>query len=102
MKNFRGFMDFVREQGVVGLAVGFILGGAVKSVVTSLVEDIIDPILSIAFGATGNLDSYTLTVGRSVVRWGSFLSVLIDFAIVAAVVYFGVKQLGLEKIDKKD
>jgi len=40
--KFSGFIDFVREQGVVGLAVGFILGGAVSKVVSSLVKDIIN------------------------------------------------------------
>ena len=47
MKNF---MDFVREQGVVGLAVGFVLGGASKDVVTSLIENIVDPIFWIGVG----------------------------------------------------
>ena len=51
----RVFMDFIREQGVVGLAVGFILGGAVSKVVSSLVEDIINPILGILLGAAGKL-----------------------------------------------
>ena len=40
----KGFLEFVREQGVVGLATGFILGGAVSKVVTSLVTDIINPV----------------------------------------------------------
>jgi large conductance mechanosensitive channel len=41
----KGFLNFIREQGVVGLAVGFILGGSVSKVVTSLVTDIINPVL---------------------------------------------------------
>jgi len=40
----KGFIEFVRDQGVVGLAVGFILGGAISKVVTSLVENIINPV----------------------------------------------------------
>lgn len=95
------FMNFVREQGVVGLAVGFILGGAVAKVVSSLVKDIINPVLGILLGAVGDLNSYSLKIGSAEILWGSFLSVLIDFFVIASIVYFGVKKLGLDKLDKK-
>ena len=101
MKRFAGFLEFVREQGVVGLAVGFILGGAVSKVVSSLVKDIINPVLGIFLGATGSLSSYKLKVGSAEILWGSFLSVLIDFVVIALVVYFGVKKLKLDRLDKK-
>ena len=42
----KGFIAFIREQGVVGLAVGFILGGAIAKMVTSLVNDMINPLIS--------------------------------------------------------
>lgn len=101
-KQIRVFIDFIREQGVVGLAVGFILGGAVSKVVSSLVEDIINPILGILLGAAGNLSEAVLIVGLVRIRYGSFLTVLIDFIVIALVVYFGVKVLKLDKIDKKE
>ena len=101
MRGFSGFSEFIRKQGVLGLAVGFILGGAVAKVVSSLVKDVINPILGIFLGATGNLSSYSLRIGSSEILWGSFLSVLIDFVLIAFVVYFGVKKLGLDKLDKK-
>ncbi|OGD53141.1 hypothetical protein A3J78_01035 [Candidatus Beckwithbacteria bacterium RBG_13_35_6] len=97
----KGFMDFIREQGVIGLAVGFILGGAVSKVVASLVKDIINPLLGVVFGATGNLDKAVLKLGSVEIMWGSFISVLIDFLVIALVVYYGVKGLGLDKLDKK-
>jgi large conductance mechanosensitive channel len=97
----KGFLDFVREQGVVGLAVGFILGGAVSKVVAGLVTDIINPILGIALGATGELKTASFSVGSAQIMWGDFLSVLIDFTVIALVVYFGVKLIGLDKLDKK-
>lgn len=96
-----GFMDFVREAGVVGLAVAFMLGGAITKVVTSLVNDMINPILGIFLGATGNLKEMTITVGGARIAWGSFINSIIDFVIMATVVYFGVKKLGLDKLDKK-
>lgn len=96
-----GFMDFVREAGVIGLAVAFMLGGAITKVVTSLVNDMINPILGIFLGAAGNLKEMAIMVGGAKIAWGSFVNSIIDFVIVAAVVYFGVKKLGLDKLDKK-
>lgn len=101
LRAVRGFMDFVREQGVVGFAVGFILGDAIKTVVTSMVNDIVNPILSLALGATGNLETHILTIGSSQIKWGNFLAVVINFLTIALVVYFGVKVIGLEKLDKR-
>ena len=96
-----GFMDFIREAGVVGLAVAFILGGAISKVVTALVTDLINPILGLILGAAGNLKEATLVVGSVKFMWGDFVNTLIDFLVVALVVYFGVKKLGLDKLDKK-
>ena len=98
MKNF---LNFIREQGVVGLAVGFILGGAVSKVVSSIVTDIINPLLGLLLGKFGNLDQAFLQIGESKLMWGNFISTTIDFVVIALVVYFGVKILKVEKLDKK-
>ncbi len=95
-----GFMDFIREQGVIGLAVGFILGGAVSKTVTSLVENIINPLVGMLMGKVALADK-ALTVGAISLHWGAFISTVVDFIIIAAVVYFGVNALGLNKLDKK-
>lgn len=95
-----GFIDFVRKQGVAGLAIGFILGGAISKLVTAIVEDLINPIIGIFMGKVANLANATLTIGPASIHWGDFVSVLIDFLVVAGVVYFGFKALKLEKIDK--
>lgn len=95
-EHMTGFVDFIRTQGVVGLAVGFILGGAVSKVVTALVNDIVNPIIGVALGSTEGLKGMAL----GPVLLGDFVAVLIDFLIIAAVVYFGVKGLGLDKLDK--
>lgn len=97
---FKGFIDFIREQGVMGFAVGFILGGAVSKTVTSLVTDLINPFLGIILGPAGSLKDYYWKVGSAKVMWGDFLANLIDFIVVAAVVYFGFKLLRLEHLDK--
>lgn len=97
----KGFMNFIREQGVVGLAVGFILGGAVSGLVSSLVKDIINPVLGLILGFAKDLELASIKIASAEIMWGSFLTVLIDFLVVALVVYFGVKGIGLDKLDKK-
>ena len=95
------FMDFIRKQGVVGLAVGFVLGSAVSKVVTALVTDIINPLLSILLGKTENLKAAKFAVGDVEILWGDFLSTTIDFLIIALVVYYAVKLLGINPSGKK-
>lgn len=102
LKNtLSGFMDFIREAGVVGLAVAFILGGAISKVIAALVTDLINPFLGLILGATGNLKEASLVIGPAKFMWGDFVSTLIDFLVVALVIYFGVKKLGFDKLDKK-
>lgn len=98
----KGFLNFVRKQGVVGLAIGFVLGGSIQKVVSALVTDIINPVVGILIGRAGDLKSFAFRVGPINIMWGDFVSTLIDFLIIALVVYFGFKMLGLEKLDKKD
>ena len=97
--HLQGVMDFIREQGVVGLAVGFILGGAVSKTVSSLVENIINPLIGALLGKVA-LNEKFLLVGSVKLGWGAFVSTIIDFIVVAAVIYFGVKALRLDKLDK--
>lgn len=93
-------MDFIRTQGVVGLAVAFILGAAVTKIVTSLVDNIINPLVGALLGRVALADK-AFTIGAVSIKYGAFLATLVDFFIIAAVVYFGVKALRLEKLDKK-
>jgi len=98
----KGFINFIREQGVVGLAVGFILGGAVSKLVTAFVSDLINPVLGIVLGMAGNLKEAALVVGPIKIFWGDLVASLIDFLVIAAVVYFGFKIIKLAKLDKKE
>lgn len=94
------FIRFIREQGVVGLAVGFILGGAVSKVVSSLVADIVQPLLGLALGSAEGLMYMTWTIAGAQVAIGSFIAVVLDFLIIATVVFFGFKWLKLDRLDK--
>ena len=102
MENqFKGFFNFIREQGVVGLAVGFMLGGAVSKLVSALIADIIKPLISGVIGKTNALKTASVKIGSSEILWGDFLSVSIDFLVITLVVYYGVKIIGIERLDKK-
>jgi len=97
----KGFIEFIKEQGVVGLAVGFILGGSVSRVVTSFVNDLVNPVLGLILGAAGGLSKAYFKIGQAKIMWGHFASVLIDFLVIACIVYFGVKGMRLDRLDKK-
>lgn len=97
----KGFIEFIRTQGVVGLAVGFILGGALSQLVQALVTDLVNPVVSVALGKAENFASSTASIGGVTLQYGHFISVLVNFLVIAAVVYFVVKGLGLDKLDKK-
>ncbi len=92
-----GFLQFMREQGVMGLALGFILGTAVSKVVVSFSSDIINPVLGVVLGSTDSIDK--LSVGP--IRIGSFIGNVLGFMVIAAVVYLLFKMLGLDKLDVK-
>ncbi len=98
----KGFIEFVRTQGVVGLAVGFILGKTVSDLVASLIDNIINPILGILLNQAKGLTEATFALGAATVKYGALINSLINFIVIALVVYFGVKKLGLDKLDKKD
>lgn len=104
-QHVNGFMDFVREQGVVGLAVGLVLGVQVKSVVDQLVASFVNPVIGLLLPGSGGLAEKTFTISvfskRAVFAYGAFIAVMISFLVVAAIVYFVVKGLKLDRLDKK-
>jgi len=97
----KGFINFIREQGVVGLAVGFILGGAVSKLVSAIVMDVINPIVGLVLGSVNGLSNATIKIGTAEILWGHLVSIFVDFLVVALVVYILFKILRLEKLDKK-
>jgi len=98
--QFSEFIDFIRKQGIIGFAVAFILGGAISLLVKSGIDNIVNPVLGVALGRAKDLaDSYIGFFGAKIM-WGKFVNDLINFLILAVVVYFGVKKLHLDKLDK--
>lgn len=85
----KGFRDFVLRGNVVDLAVAVIIGAAFGAIVTSLVSDIINPLIA---GTVGQPDFSHIIfhVGKGEVKVGNFLDHVISFVIIASVVYFAM------------
>ena len=81
------FRDFILRGNVVDLAVAVVIGAAFGAVVTSLVENIITPIIA-AIGGQPDFSALDFTINESVFRYGAFLNAVISFLIVAAVIFF--------------
>jgi large conductance mechanosensitive channel len=85
----KGFRDFVLRGNVVDLAVAFVIGAAFTSVVTSLVTDIINPLIAATVGKP-DFSFLVAHINGGVVKYGLFCNAVIYFIIVAAAMYFGV------------
>lgn len=100
-----GFVDFIRKQGVVGLAIGFIMGTQAKQLIDQLTKSFVDPIIGLIIGGGQSLSQKTLYLqvgSRSATfTWGAFMSAIINFIIISAVIYFTFKWLRLDKLDQK-
>jgi large conductance mechanosensitive channel len=89
------FFDFLKTFGIIGLAIAFVLGQAAGRLVTALVNDIIDPIIGFflpAFKVT-NLAGSTTEF-----KYGDLISNIIDFLIIALIVFLAYKQLSKYKL----
>ena len=98
------FKTFLDEYKVMGLAVAFIIGAALTTLVTSLVKDIIMPLINPILAATGSdWQTAALNIGDKIsIKYGSFLGQLINFLIIAFVVFLIAKfVMGEKKVTKK-
>ena len=95
---WKEFKQFALKGNIMDLAVGVIIGGAFQSIVNSLVKDIIMPVISIF---TGKVDYYglSITIGQSYIKYGSFLTSIINFLIIAISIFLLVRYIN--KLNKK-
>ncbi len=105
-KQVVGFVDFVREQGIVGLAIGLIVGVAAKGLVDSIVNNIFNPIIGVLTGGVDLGDKFICIkqsgeMCASKIAYGQVVSDLISFIIVAILIYLMFKMLKLDRLDKK-
>ena len=95
---FKEFKEFALKGNIVDLAIGIIIGGAFQSIVNSLVKDIIMPLINIF---TGSMDfsSLVLKIGNSSIKYGSFITAVVNFLIIAFSLFLFVKYIN--KVNKK-
>lgn len=92
MKSFmKEFRDFINRGNVLDMAIGIIIGGAFTAIVTSLSNDIISPILGL-FGGY-DFSAYSLKFGDVAIKYGSFITAIINFLIMALIVFCMVKAM---------
>lgn len=102
------FKEFALKGNIMDMAIGVIIGGAFQKIVTSLVNDIIMPAIAIFTGKVDFTD-LVFTVGNSSIKYGAFITTIIDFLIIAFSIFIAIKSINklnnktkenLEKITK--
>jgi large conductance mechanosensitive channel len=93
------FVDFLKKFKVVSLAVAFVMGGASTTLVSAFVKDIFMPIISPLL-SSGTWQTATLNIGPIAIAYGAFIAELLNFIILAAVVFIVVEKV--IKIDKEE
>lgn len=84
------FKEFISRGNMMDLAVGFIIGAAFTAIVNSLVKDLINPLIGLFIGKI-DLSNLKFTIGEAKFKYGSFLNAVINFLIIALVVFFLIK-----------
>ena len=101
MKLFKEFKEFINRGNVVDLAVGVVIGAAFKAIVDSFVNDIISPLIGSIFQMDFN--ELTVTINGAELKYGAFIMAIINFIIIAFVIFLFVKAVNTlrEKAAKK-
>src|SRR5688572_9590916 len=104
-KQVTGFTDFLREQNVISIGIGLVLGIQIKAVVDTIMASFVNPVTQLLLPGQEALSKKTFTMtwdGSSVqVGWGAIVYSLFTFVLVALLIYAGYKMLKLDKLAKK-
>lgn len=98
-KIIKEFKEFISKGNVIDMAVGVIIGSAFSKIVTSLVNDIIMPIIGIIIGGL-DFTKLSITVKDSEIMYGSFIQNIVDFLIIAACIFTVIKIINKFKKQK--
>lgn len=98
-KTLKEFKTFISKGNVVDLAVGVIIGSAFGKIVSSLVNDILMPIIGIIIGGI-NFSNLTIQIKDATIKYGIFIQNIIDFLIVAFCIFIFIKLIN--KVSKKE
>lgn len=100
MKKFiKEFKEFISKGNVFDMAIGVIIGSSFSNIVSSVVDDLMTPILGILIGGH-DFSNLSITVGNSVIKYGMLLQNIIDFLIVAICLFVVIK--GINKFKRKE
>lgn len=91
-KIFGEFKDFISRGNVMDMAVGVIIGGAFTAIVNSLVSDLLNPILGLITGGVMDFSDLKIPLGGTSINYGAFLTAVINFLLVALVI-FGITKM---------
>lgn len=98
-----GFVTFLREHAIVGLAVGFVLGTQVQTVVKAFISGFVDPLFMLIVPGNKALSARTFTLhfnGRHAdFGWGGVAYAVLDFLVIAGTIYFVIRIFQLDKLD---
>lgn len=100
-KVFKEFKEFISKGNVIDMAVGVIIGGAFSKIVSSLVNDIIMPLIGIIIGGL-DFTSLSIKIKDSEILYGSFIQNIVDFLIIAACIFTVVKLMNKFKKKKTE
>lgn len=92
------FKEFATRGNIMDLAVGVVLGGAFQKIINSLVEDVIMPCISMLTGKV-DFSDMVLTIGDASIRYGNFITAIVNFLIIAFSIFLAVKYIN--KLNKK-
>ncbi len=96
MKFIDEFRDFLKEYKVLSLAVAFVMGGAINSLISSIVNDLFMPLITF-FIPGGEWKEAVINIGPVALKWGSALASLINFLVIALTIFIMVKVLNKKK-----
>ena len=87
------FMEFLQKFSVIGLAIAFVIGQAASKLISAFVNDLITPFIGLLTPNVGDLNKVGFTVGTSTFSYGDLISNMINFLIIALVIFLAYKQL---------
>lgn len=92
MKTFQEFKEFISRGNIIDLAVGVVMGSAFTAIVTSMVDNIIMPIVGALMNGV-DFSALAITIGEAKIGYGSFIQAIVNFLIVAACMFCVIKAL---------
>lgn len=102
MKGFiKEFKEFISRGNVIDLAVAVVIGGAFTKIVNSLVDDIIMPIIGVIIGGI-NFEHLMVTVGTAEIKYGMFIQAVVNFLLIAFVIFSIIKAINTFNKKKED